>query len=76
MVNLTIKEIGIKLTQAGKLKLSPLCVYGSETVPENSIPIKNINRCIANAIFSISTDKNISSVYIGNDALEGCCPGG
>lgn len=76
MENLSIKEIGIKLTQAGKLKLSPLCVYGSETVPENSIPVNKINRCIANAIFALSTDKNISSAYIGNDNLEGCCPGG
>jgi hypothetical protein len=76
MENLTIKEIGIKLTQAGKLKANPLCVYGSDTVPENIIPISNINRCIASAIFSLSIEKNISSVYIGNDALEGCCPGG
>ncbi|MFW9882491.1 MAG: DUF169 domain-containing protein [Candidatus Thorarchaeota archaeon] len=76
MTILTIKEIGIRLTQAGKLKASPLCVYGSENIPENATPIYKINRCIANAIFTLSTDKNISSTYIGNKALKACCPGG
>ncbi|MFX1575202.1 MAG: DUF169 domain-containing protein [Promethearchaeota archaeon] len=76
MKDLTIKEIGAKLALAGRLKASPLCVYGSETVPDYAIPIKKINRCIANAIFSLSFDQNINAVYIGNDTLEGCCPGG
>ncbi len=76
MVNITIKKIGLKLAQAGRLKASPLCIYGSETIPDNAVPTKMINRCIANAIFSLSVKKNINAVYIGNDALEGCCPGG
>lgn len=76
MVNLTIREIGIKLSQAGRLKATPLCIYGSETIPESAVPIKNINRCIAYAIFALSVHKNINSVYIGNGVLNGCCPGG
>jgi len=76
MVNLTIKEIGIKLAQAGMLKSSVLCVYGSETIPVNATPIKKINRCIANAIFTLSAQKNIDTIYIGEDDLEGCCQGG
>ena len=76
MRNLTIKEIGMKLAQAGKLQASPLCVYGSETVPKGATPIKRFNRCIANAIFTLSFHKEINSIYIGNEALEGCCPGG
>lgn len=76
MDKLTVKEIGFKLIQAGKLEATPLCVYGSETVPDNAISINKIKRCIANAIFNLSFNKNINSVYIGNNALEGCCPGG
>jgi len=76
MVDLTIKEIGDKLAQAGMLKTSVLCVYGSETMPVNATPIKKINRCIANSIFTLSVQKNITTVYIGEDDLEGCCPGG
>jgi hypothetical protein len=76
MVNLTVREIGLKLSQAGRLKATPLCIYGSETIPESAIPIKDINRCIANAIFNLSVDKSINSVYIGKGVLDGCCPGG
>lgn len=76
MENLTIREIGFKLVQAGRLKETPLCIYGSETIPESAVPIKEINRCFANAIFTLSIHKNINSVYIGNGVLNGCCPGG
>lgn len=76
MVNLTIREIGLKLSQAGRLKATPLCIYGSETIPQSGVPIKNISRCFANAIFTLSLHKNINSVYIGNGVLNGCCPGG
>ena len=76
MVDLTSKEIGIKLAQAGKLKTNVLCVYGSETIPVAATPIKEINRCIANSIFTLSVQNNIDTLYIGEDDLEGCCPGG
>lgn len=76
MISFTIKEIGIKLAQAGKLQASPLCIFGSDTFPERAVPIVKINRCIANAIFTLSIDKEINSIYIGNDVSEGCCPGG
>jgi len=76
MVDLTTKEIGIKLAQAGMLKTSVLCVYGLEKAPANVTPIKKFNRCLANAIFTLSAQKNVSSVYIGEDDLEGYCPGG
>ena len=76
MVDLTIKEIGIKLTQAGMLTTSVLCVYGTEIIPLNAVPMKKINRCLANAIFTLSTQQNINKVYIGGDDLKGYCPGG
>ena len=76
MVGLTIKEIGVKLKQAGRLETTPLCIHGSESIPENGVPIKELNRCIANAIFNLSIREDIHAIYIGNDMLEGCCPGG
>jgi hypothetical protein len=76
MAHLTVNEIGIKLKQAGKLESSPLGIYGSNKIHENAISIKKINRCIANAIFTLSIHKSINSAYIGYDTLEGCCPGG
>jgi hypothetical protein len=76
MKDLTIKEIGINLAEAGRLKSDVLCVYGSQEPPMNAIQIQKMNRCIANVIFSLSTQKNIEAIYIGDDNLEGCCPGG
>ena len=31
---LNILELGKKLTEAGRLKLRPLCVYGTDEIPE------------------------------------------
>jgi hypothetical protein len=76
MIDTDIKEIGSKLKVAGRLETSPLIVYGSETIPTNGVPIKDIDRCIAHAIFDLSVNKEIDSIYVGNGALEGCCPGG
>ena len=76
MAFLTSKEIGIKLKKAGQLETDPLCICGSETIPKNAIPIKDLNRCIAKSIFSLSSRKDIDAIYIGNDNLKGCCPGG
>ncbi|MEJ2248164.1 MAG: DUF169 domain-containing protein [Candidatus Lokiarchaeota archaeon] len=76
MTHLTVNEIGKKLKQAGRLESIPLCIYGSKTIPEKAVPIRDLNRCIAHAIFSLSTHKTINSIYIGENTLEGCCPGG
>jgi hypothetical protein len=76
MDDLTIKEIGLKIAKAGMLKTEILCVYGSETVPLHATHVRKVNRCIANAIFYISVKKDFNKLYIGEDDLEGCCPGG
>ena len=73
---LTIKEIGEKFTQAGRLQARPLCIYGSDIIPKNAIPINTINRCFANAIFTLAIKKEYNTLYIGEDVLKGCCPGG
>ena len=76
MENSTIKEIGENIVKAGRLETRPLCIYGSETIPSGAIPIRKVNRCFAYAIFSLSASSEINSIYIGDDGLEGCCPGG
>lgn len=76
MTRSSIKEIGLKLREAGRLESIPLVIYGSEEIPENATPIKEINRCIANAIYALSIHKEVNTIYIGDNTLEGCCPGG
>ena len=76
MENSSIKEIGENIVKAGRLETRPLCIYGSETIPKGAIPIRKINRCIAYGIFSLSVNSENNSIYIGDDVLDGCCPGG
>jgi hypothetical protein len=76
MKALTIREIGARLSQAGKLESRPLCVYGTDTLPKGAIPMTELNRCAARAIFTLSTRKGAPSIYVGEGYEEGCCPGG
>ena len=72
----TIREIGEKLVQAGRLETRPLCIYGSEAPPNGAVPMTALNRCAARAIFAISIRKDAPSIYVGEGSAEGCCPGG
>ena len=76
MENSSIKEIGENIVKAGRLETRPLSIYVSETIPKGVIPIRKINLCIAYEIFSLSVNSENNSIYIGDDVLDGCCPGG
>ena len=52
---LSISEIGKRLTQAGRLKTRPLCVYGSQEIPEGVTPSTSVSSCVARAIFTLAT---------------------
>ena len=76
ITSLSIKEIGEKIATAGRLKSKPLCVYGSETVPDGGKLIASADRCLAKAIASASFCDNVPPLYFGKGAISGCCPGG
>ncbi|UCG02416.1 MAG: DUF169 domain-containing protein [Candidatus Heimdallarchaeota archaeon] len=76
MAILTPRDIGSKLKQAGRLSSQPLCIYGTDTPPAESISSTEINRCIARVIFTLATDSTHSGVYISVDKKKKCCPGG
>ena len=69
-------EIGMRLSTAAKLKLRPLCVYGSEEAPADAVPTTAISYCLAEAVFSLAVGKKTPALYVGGDALEDCCGGG
>ncbi len=71
MGELTGREIAEKLTEAGRLKANPLSIYGSEVLPDNAVSTIDINRCIARAIFSLPTEKEVDAVYIEEDEKRG-----
>lgn len=73
---LSISDIGAKLSLAGKLNSRPLCVYGSNSVPQGAIPSTSICRCVARAILTLAFRSETPSVYVAAELSERCCPGG
>ncbi len=76
MSSLSIRDVGRRLSRAGRLETRVLCVYGSRDIPVGAIPMKSVSRCIARAIFTMAVRGEVPPTYLGNNALEGCCPGG
>lgn len=75
MTELSIADVGQKLANAGRLKLLPLCVYGSEIKPEGAVLTSAVDRCVAKAIFMKAADEKIPPICISPED-EGCCPAG
>ncbi len=71
-----IKEIGESLKRAGMLETKPLCVYGQDTLPEDAVPMVEVDSCAAKAILTAAMDKDIPPLYMGHDCIKGVCMGG
>jgi hypothetical protein len=69
-LSLPISEIGAKLRQAGRLQNRPLCIYGSKTIPDGTIPSTSISRCIAQAIATVAFREKTLGIYAAS-ALRG-----
>lgn len=76
MSELSISEIGRKLTQAGRLETRPLCVYGSTEIPEGTVPSTSTGPCIAKAIVTLAFHERTPPIYVAADMPETCCAGG
>ena len=72
---LAVGELGKKLAEAGRLKLRPLCVYGTDEIPGGAVPSYNIDRCIAKAAYTAAIIDDTPPVYI-EAGHEQCCAGG
>ena len=72
---LKVKELGKKLTEAGRLKLRPLCVYGTDETPKGAVPSYEVDRCIAKAVYTSALFEDTPPLYI-EAAHEQCCAGG
>lgn len=72
---LSPEELGKKLTEAGRLKLRPLCVYGTDEIPEGAIPSYTVDRCIAKAVYISAFFEATPSLYV-EAGHEQCCTGG
>lgn len=72
---LNLEELGKKLIEAGKLKLRPLCVYGTDEIPEGAIPSYKVDRCVAKAVYISALFEETPPLYI-EAGHEQCCAGG
>jgi hypothetical protein len=72
---LGVQELGKKFVEAGRLKLRPLCVYGTNDIPQGAIPSHTIDRCVAKAIFTAALFEETPPLYV-DASHEQCCPGG
>jgi len=75
MAELSISEIGEKLSVAGRLNYRPLCVYGAGEAPEGAVKSSTVDRCIARAMFMMASTGGVPAFYIAGDD-EACCMGG
>ena len=73
---LLISEVGTKLRLAGRLKSRPLCVYGSNIIPEGIVPSTSISSCVAKAIMTVAFRDKTPPIYVAAEMPEACCPGG
>jgi len=70
-----LEDLGRKLTEAGRLKLRPLCVYGTDEIPEGAVPSHTVDRCIAKAMYISAFFKETPTLYI-EAGHQQCCTGG
>lgn len=72
---LSVEELGNKLTEAGRLQLSPLCVCATDEVPKGAVPSYTVDRCVAKAIYTSALFNETPALYV-EAGHEQCCPGG
>lgn len=70
-----MKDIEKSLIRAGNLNSRPLAIYGSDKIPDGSIPLCSLDRCVAKGILMAAVDEKIPTMYMGKDSLKGCCMG-
>ena len=68
-------EIGLKIMDAGRLDRHPLFVYAADDIPNGAVHISKVDRCVAHSMFAIAKEDG-PVVYLGDEHLGGCCPGG
>lgn len=73
---MSARSIGEKLTSAGRLAGGAVCVIGSNEPFPGSVHLKQVDRCVARAIYKLATEPGTPPISYGADTKEGTCPGG
>lgn len=70
---LSIMQIGALLADAVNMKTRPVCVYGSDTIPENAVRSSLQSDCLACNMYQIAEGKVKGPVYAGDEPGELFC---
>ncbi|MBI0582915.1 MAG: DUF169 domain-containing protein [Methanomassiliicoccus sp.] len=73
---MSVRDIGEKLTTAGKLAGRAVCVIGGEDPFPGAVHLGKVDRCVARAIFDLAMDADAPPMTYGADQKGGICPGG
>jgi hypothetical protein len=74
-MTLSAVDIGRGLAKAGMLETEPLCVHGAENKEDGWVATGDVDRCLMKVIMKLAIHGG-PPAYVGEDAKEGCCPGG
>jgi len=69
----SIRQIGACLANLVHMKTRPLCVYGSDLIPENSVRSSLLSDCLACNIYQIAEERIRGPVYVGNEPGQVFC---
>ena len=67
------RAIGEKLTAAGRLAGRAVCVIGGEDPFPGSVHLKQVDRCVARAIYKLAMVSGTPPISYGADSKEGTC---
>jgi hypothetical protein len=70
---LSIMQIGDVLADAVNMKTRPVCVYGSDQIPENAVQSSLLSDCLACNIFQIAEGKVKGPIYVGDEPGQIFC---
>jgi hypothetical protein len=75
----SIRDINDTLVRAGRLRLRPVFVFGTEQVPVGAVPVSAVitegHRCLGKALLKMALYPEVPPVYLGRDVMKECCFG-
>jgi hypothetical protein len=70
---LSIRQIGAVLANAVNMKTRPVCVYGSDHIPENAVSSSLLSDCLAFNIFQMADGRVKGPIYAGDEPSQIFC---
>ena len=72
MKDMTATEIGKRLVEAFQLNCRPICVFGTDDMAEEKVPLGKVDRCVARAIFALSAKKGYARLLFRKGSKGRC----